>query len=157
MVRLCLSLLVLALLGPGAAAQCARRWAAETAVVWPVQEPFTVRTDTDCDFYVLSKVDFEALTKVGCVTATCFVRKMQWVGGLGVWNGCGVEYGVCDCMCPAAAVFAGLHGHSSLVPNREPEAAPRVGRGRRVRSVLYRGWGRWQLGNDGGGWTGPVG
>lgn len=35
----------------------------ETAVVWPVQEPFTVRTDTDCDFYVLSKVNFTTLTR----------------------------------------------------------------------------------------------
>ncbi len=36
----------------------------ETAVLWPVREPFTVRTDTNSEFYFLSKRHFEALVQV---------------------------------------------------------------------------------------------
>jgi hypothetical protein len=35
----------------------------ETSVLWPVREPFTVRTDEDSEFYILSKADFESLIK----------------------------------------------------------------------------------------------
>ena len=33
-------------------------------MLWPVREPFTVRTDTDADFYLLSKSKFEGLVQV---------------------------------------------------------------------------------------------
>ncbi len=36
----------------------------ETAVLWPVREPFTVRTDVDSDFYVLCKAKYEVLVQV---------------------------------------------------------------------------------------------
>ena len=39
----------------------------ETAILNNVREPFTVRTDTDCDFYTLSKSDFLMLCQVRAI------------------------------------------------------------------------------------------